>query len=185
MENIILTGYMGSGKTTVGRNVAKMTHYTFVDTDEMIVEQQHRSIREIFAEEGEQAFRDMETALLRQLIAEKKEHLVISTGGGMPLRKENRQLLSQLGIVVYLKACPETIYNRIKGDTTRPLLQCEDPMGRIGEMIAVREPLYKEGAVFTVDVDELIQSEAAAEILKISPATNASDKDLLRRSTAK
>jgi len=82
MENIILTGYMGSGKTTVGRNVAKMTHYTFVDTDEMIVEQQHRSISEIFAEEGEQAFRDMETALLRQLVAEKKEHLVISTGGG-------------------------------------------------------------------------------------------------------
>ncbi|MDE7478489.1 MAG: shikimate kinase, partial [Lachnospiraceae bacterium] len=123
MDNIILTGYMGSGKTTVGRNVAKLMNYTFVDTDELIVEQQNRSINEIFAADGEQAFRDMETALLQKLIADKKEHLVISTGGGMPLRAENRQLLSRLGKVVYLKASPKTIYNRIKGDTTRPLLQ--------------------------------------------------------------
>ena len=165
MENIILTGYMGSGKTTVGRNVAKMTHYTFVDTDEMIVEQQHRSISEIFAEEGEQAFRDMETALLGQLIAEKREHLVISTGGGMPLRTENQQLLARLGKVVYLKASPVTIYNRIKGDTTRPLLQCENPLERIEEMIVERSPLYEAGAMFIVEVDELSQSEAASEIL--------------------
>ncbi len=92
MENIILTGYMGSGKTTVGKNVAKLKAYTFLDTDEMIVQQQRRSINEIFATEGEQAFRDMETALLRQLIDEKREHMVLSTGGGMPLRAENRQL---------------------------------------------------------------------------------------------
>ena len=104
MENIILTGYMGSGKTTVGKNVAKLKAYTFLDTDEMIVQQQRRSINEIFATEGEQAFRDMETALLRQLIDEKRERIVLSTGGGMPLRAENRQLLSKLGKVVYLKA---------------------------------------------------------------------------------
>ena len=166
MENIILTGYMGCGKTTVGRNVAKLKDYTFVDTDEMIVEQQHRSISEIFAMDGEQAFRDMETALLKQLIDEKREHLVISTGGGMPLRTENRQLLSELGRVVYLKASSKTIYNRIKGDTTRPLLQCENPMKRIEEMIAEREPLYEEGALLIVDVDELKQAEAAFEIIE-------------------
>lgn len=165
MENIILTGYMGSGKTTIGRNVAKLKDYTFVDTDEMIVEQQYRSVNEIFAVDGEQAFRDMETALLRQLIAEKREHLVISTGGGMPLRAENRQLLSRLGKVVYLKASPETIYNRVKGDTTRPLLQCDNPMKRIEEMIVAREPLYEEGAMFIVEVDELRQSDAASEII--------------------
>ena len=164
MENIILTGYMGSGKTTVGRIVAKLKEYTFVDTDEMIVEQQHRSINEIFATDGEQAFRDMETALLEQMIVEEREHLVISTGGGMPLRAENRQLLSTLGKVVYLKASSKTIYNRVKGDTTRPLLKCENPMKRIEEMIAMRGPLYEEGALFVVDVDELKQSEAAAEI---------------------
>lgn len=165
MENIILIGYMGSGKTTVGKCVAKLKDYTFVDTDEMIVEQQKRSINEIFAADGELAFRDMETALLRQLIDEKREHLVISTGGGMPLRAENRQLLSELGRVVYLKAGPVTIYNRIKGDTTRPLLKCEDPMKRIEEMLAVREPLYEAGAGIIICVDALRQSDVAEEIL--------------------
>ncbi|GFI22143.1 shikimate kinase [Lachnospiraceae bacterium] len=166
MENIILTGYMGSGKTTVGKNLAKKKKYTFVDTDEMIVEQQHKSINEIFAIDGEQAFRDMETALLRQLIAEKKEHMVISTGGGMPLRAENRQLLARLGKVVYLKASPQTIYNRIKGDTTRPLLQCENPMKRIEEMIVAREPLYEQGAIIVVDVNVLRQSETTLKIIE-------------------
>lgn len=166
MENIILTGYMGSGKTTVGKNVAKLKAYTFLDTDEMIVQQQRRSINEIFATEGEQAFRDMETALLRQLIDEKRERIVLSTGGGMPLRAENRQLLSKLGRVVYLKASPATIYNRIKGDTTRPLLQCDDPMRRIEEMIAARGPLYEEGAVLILDADALKQSEVAEQCVK-------------------
>lgn len=166
MENIILTGYMGCGKTTVGKNIAKLTGYTFVDTDEMIVEQQGRSINQIFATEGEQAFRDMETQLLSLLVAGKSDRLVISTGGGMPVREENRQLLAKLGRVVYLKASPLTIYNRTKDDTTRPLLQCEDPMKRIEEMIAVREPLYEEGASVVVDVNELRQSEAADEIIR-------------------
>ena len=166
MENIILIGYMGSGKTTIGKNLAKQKKYKFVDTDEMIVEQQRRSINEIFVIVGEQAFRDMETAFLRQLIAEKKEHMVISTGGGMPLRAENRQLLSHLGKVIYLKASPKTIYKRIKGDTTRPLLQCENPMKRIEEMIAEREPLYEQGATIVVDVNVLRQSEVTLEIIE-------------------
>lgn len=166
MENIILTGYMGSGKTTIGKNLAKRKNYTFVDTDELIEQQQQRSINEIFAAVGEQAFRDMETELLRQLIAERGEHMVISTGGGMPLRAENRQLLSHLGKVVFLKASPRTIYDRIRGDTTRPLLQCANPMGRIEEMIAARTPLYEEGAAIVVDVNALRQSEATQEILR-------------------
>ena len=165
MENIILTGYMGSGKTTVGKNIAKLMGYTFVDTDEMIVQQQNRSINEIFAVDGEAAFRDMETGLLRHLIANNSEQLVISTGGGMPVRKENRLLLSKLGKVVYLKASPKTVYNRIKGDTTRPLLQCENPLKRIEEMIDARGPLYEEGASVVVDVNELRQSEVAGEII--------------------
>ncbi len=165
MENIILTGYMGSGKTTVGRSIAKLLEYTFVDTDEMIEEQQHRSIGDIFSTDGEQMFRKLETALLKQLLAERREHLVISTGGGMPMRTENQKLLSQLGKVVYLRARPETIYSRIQGDMTRPLLQCKNPMKRIEEMLAERSPLYEEGALFIVNVDELSPSEAASEIL--------------------
>lgn len=165
MENIILTGYMGSGKTTVGKEIAELTGYTFVDTDEMIVQQQRRSINEIFAADGEQMFRTMETELLRRLIADKSARLVVSTGGGMPVKAENRQLLSKLGKVVYLKASPQTIYDRIKGDTGRPLLQCENPMKRIAEMIAVREPLYEEGALFVVDVNKLSPSETAGAVL--------------------
>lgn len=166
MENIILTGYMGSGKTTVGRNIAKIKEYTFVDTDEMIEQQQRKSISEIFAADGEQAFRDMETVLLRQMLAERREHLVISTGGGMPLRAENRGLLSELGRVVYLRATPRTIYDRIKGDTTRPLLQCGNPMGRIEEMVAERGPMYEAGARIIVDVDGMSQPEAASFIIE-------------------
>lgn len=155
MENIILTGYMGCGKTTVGKHVAKRLGYTFVDTDEMIVEQQHRSINEIFADDGETAFRVMETELLKQMIDAKRDHMVVATGGGMPIREENRRLLAVLGRVVYLKADPETIYGRVKEDTARPLLQCENPMKRIEEMLAIREPLYEAGAAVIVDVDGL------------------------------
>jgi len=166
MKNIILTGYMGSGKTTIGKNVAKIKEYLFVDTDEMIASQQHRSISEIFAVDGEQAFRDMETALLRRMVDDKIEHMVLSTGGGMPLRAENRQLLSELGIVIYLKASPETIYSRIKGNTARPLLQCENPMKRIEEMIAERGPLYEEGAGMIINVDGIQQSEVAEQCVR-------------------
>ncbi len=166
MENIILTGYMGCGKTTVGKHVAKRLGYTFVDTDEMIVEQQHRSINEIFADDGEAAFRVMETELLKQMIDAKRDHMVIATGGGMPIREENRRLLAVLGRVVYLKASPETIYGRVKEDTARPLLQCENPMKRIEEMLAIREPLYEAGAAVVVDVDGLRQAETASEIIE-------------------
>jgi shikimate kinase len=166
MNNIILVGYMGSGKTTVGKNIALLKGYTFVDTDEMIVESEQRTINDIFATDGEQAFRDMETALLRKLIADNREKLVISTGGGMPLRRENRELLNALGKVVYLRALPQTIYNRIKGDTTRPLLQCDNPQNKISEMISVRGPIYEESAYIAVDVDNLTQSEVAEEIIR-------------------
>lgn len=166
MENIILTGYMGCGKTTVGKHVAKRLGYIFVDTDEMIVEQQHRSINEIFADDGEAAFRVMETELLKQMIDAKRDHMVIATGGGMPIREENRRLLAVLGRVVYLKASPETIYGRVKEDTARPLLQCENPMKRIEEMLAIREPLYETGAAVVVDVDGLRQAETASEIIE-------------------
>ncbi len=166
MENIILTGYMGCGKTTVGKHVAKRLGYTFVDTDEMIVEQQHRSINEIFADDGETAFRVMETELLKQMIDAKRDHMVVATGGGMPIREENRRLLAVLGRVVYLKADPETIYGRVKEDTARPLLQCENPMKRIEEMLAIREPLYEAGAAVIVDVDGLRQAETASEIIE-------------------
>ena len=166
MKNIILVGYMGCGKTTVGESIAEATRYTFADTDEMIVAQQGRSISDIFAQDGEPAFRDMETALLVKMLTEKNDTCVISTGGGMPVQKENRNLLRQLGTVVYLRAKPETVYERIKGDTTRPLLQCENPMERIREMIKSRNPAYEEAAELVIDVDDLTQREVAEHIIR-------------------
>lgn len=160
-DNIILVGYMGCGKTTVGKNLARITGYTFTDTDELIEKQQGRTISEIFATDGEEAFREMETGLLEQLLEENSRQLVLSTGGGMPLRERNRLLLARLGTVVYLKAEAETVFERIKDDTKRPLLQCENPLERIREMLAVRGPIYESATKNIIQVDNLRQSEIA------------------------
>lgn len=167
MKNIILVGYMGCGKTTVGKNLARTCNLCFLDTDEYIEEQQGRTISEIFATDSESAFRDMETDTLRQMIQNKKEGFVISTGGGMVLREENRELLKQLGTVFYLKAMPETVYERVKGDTKRPLLQCENPLNRIREMLSQREAAYEASANYIVMVDDKKQQEIAEKIKEI------------------
>ncbi|MBQ6994657.1 MAG: shikimate kinase [Lachnospiraceae bacterium] len=164
MKNYVLVGYMGSGKTTVGKNLARISNMIFLDTDEWIEQQQGRKISDIFAADGEEAFRDMETLVLREMLNQKKTGFVISTGGGMPVRKENRELLKELGMVFYLKAKPETIYERVKGDTKRPLLQCEDPLSRIRSMQEQRDPAYREAAHYIIEVDEYRQSEIAEQI---------------------
>lgn len=167
MKNIVLVGYMGCGKTTVGKNLARICRYTFLDTDEWIEEQQGRSISEIFATDGEEAFREMETQCIRTLIEGGLERHVISTGGGMPVREVNRGLLKKLGKVIYLRVQPETVYERVKGDTKRPLLQCEDPLAKIRQMIESRTPAYCESADYTVCVDDMKQSEIAMKIKRL------------------
>jgi shikimate kinase len=132
----------------------------------MIEAQEKMTINDIFATRGEQDFRDMETSLLEKMIADRLDKLVVSTGGGMPLRKENRGLMAKLGTVVYLKALPETIYERLEGDTTRPLLQCDNPRKKIKEMIAFRGPIYEDGASVVVDVDNLNQAEVTEVIIQ-------------------
>lgn len=164
MKNYVLVGYMGCGKTTVGKNLARICNMEFLDTDELIEQKQRRKISDIFAAEGEGAFRDMETAVLREMLEQNKTGFVISTGGGMPVREENRELLKKLGVVFYLKAKPETVYERVKGDTKRPLLQCENPLSRIRTMQEQREPAYRESAHYIVEVDEYRQSEIAEQI---------------------
>ena len=167
MNNVILVGYMGCGKTTIGKHLARIGKYRFVDTDEEIETQQGRSIRDIFATEGEAAFRDMETAYLEELLLQEKTGMVLSTGGGMPLRERNRELLQRLGTVIYLKTKPETVYERVKGDTKRPLLQCENPLARIREMLEKRGPLYDEAAHFIIEADALKQGEIAEMICEM------------------
>ncbi len=167
MENLILIGYMGSGKSTIGVKLSYKLHRTFIDTDKMIEQRAAKSISQIFADEGEEAFRRMETELLQELITKKSYTCsIISLGGGTPMREENRALIRQLGTVVYLKVSPETVYNRIRGDQTRPLLQTEDPLGRMREMLTERGPKYEACADVVIDCDGCSSDAVAAKIIE-------------------
>ena len=151
-HNIILIGFMGSGKSTVGIRLSYLLRMPVVDTDKLIEKRAGKRISDIFAEDGEEAFRRQEQECLYSLMAEKGRK-IISTGGGLPLRRENREALKKLGCVVYLKASPETIYERVKNDTARPLLQTEHPEKRIEELLSEREALYASAADIVIEVD--------------------------------
>lgn len=152
MSNVILIGYMGCGKSTVGRRLSFVLRHPYLDTDKVIENEQGISINEIFAQQGEESFRQMETECVKKLFDNKQDY-VIAVGGGLPMREENRMLLQKLGTVIYLRAKPKTIYDRLKDDKTRPLLQGEDPFGKIQSMIAARGPVYEKAADLCVDVD--------------------------------
>ena len=137
----------------------------YVDTDKLIEKKQMTTISHIFETQGEEAFRDMETDCLKSLF-ENKQDYVIAVGGGLVLREENRALIRELGKAVYLRAKPETIYERLKDDTSRPLLQCEDPQGKIGAMIKERGPVYESAAKIVIDVDGKRFEEILDEIEK-------------------
>lgn len=163
---VILEGYMGSGKTSVANRIAKSTNLKVIDTDSMIVQREGMSISDIFATKGEQAFREMETALVRELCARDCSD-IISLGGGLVLREENRKLLKRLGTVVYLKATAQTTYDRVNKDTSRPLLQGEDLMGKITSMLKERGPIYAEVADLCIDTDELTAQEIADRLVQL------------------
>ncbi len=164
-RNIILEGFMGSGKTTVSQILADELDMDLLDTDDAIETTEGRSINEIFASDGEEAFRDMETELLDTIASDHWRDMVISLGGGMPVREENRKLLSASGKVVYLKASPEVIYERVKDDTSRPLLKCEDPKAKIKELLDARSGFYEEAADLVIDTDGKTPPEIVREIL--------------------
>lgn len=163
-NNIILIGFMGSGKTTVGISLSYKMQRTFSDTDKMIEKREGMCVSEIFAAQGEDYFREKETELLRELKNE-REGQIFSTGGGTPLRAENARLLHELGTVVWLKVSAETVCKRLKGDTTRPLLQAADPMERIKKLLKEREERYASAADIVVTADKKTVSQIAAEIV--------------------
>ena len=152
MGNVILIGFMGSGKTTVGLKLSYYLRRPVIDTDKEIEREEKRTVSEIFAADGEEYFRDKETECLRKLLKETGDR-IISVGGGLPLREQNRELLHRLGKVFYLRAGAETIYERLKYDTTRPLLQGDDPKGRIRTLLDARDAAYRAAADVIVDVD--------------------------------
>ena len=137
--NLYLIGMMGAGKTTVGRLLANELGYGFIDTDEVITASAKKSINQIFAEEGEAEFRQLESDVLSQVSAYTK--LTVATGGGIILKRENWSYLHH-GLIVWLDATPELLYNRLKEDTTRPLLQDSNPLLKISNILKERESLY-------------------------------------------
>lgn len=163
-KNIVLIGFMGCGKSTVGKVLAKRLQLPVEDTDKLIEAREGRTISDIFAKEGEGYFRDLETGLLQEISAQSKER-ILSVGGGTPVRLENRKLLKQCGKVIYLRVRPETVYGRVKHDTKRPLLQCDDPLGKIRELMVSREDAYSECADIIIDVDEMSVEMVVEEIL--------------------
>lgn len=168
-KNIILIGFMGCGKTTTGLKLSYRLHMPVDDTDKLIERKQGRSITDIFAQDGEEAFRQMETDLLREISEKRYEH-IISVGGGMPVREENQKLLKQCGTVFYLRAKAETIYERLKSDTSRPLLLCADPLARIKDLLAERGAAYEACADVILDVDELPVFKVVEAVEKHLPA---------------
>ena len=162
-RNIVLIGFMGSGKTTLGLKLSYLLRMPVEDTDKLIERQEGRSITQIFADDGESYFRELETELLRKC-GEQKYERILSVGGGTPVNPVNRPLLHQCGTVVYLRVSPEVVYERLKNDTTRPLLQCEDPLTRIRELLEIRDKIYAECADIILDVDNRHSDELAEEL---------------------
>jgi shikimate kinase len=145
IKNIALCGFMGTGKSSVGRVVAQQLHYAFLDTDAVIEARAGKSIAEIFAEQGEVAFREIEARIVHELAT--RNRTVISTGGGLTVDPENLASLKEHALVVCLWASPETILARVKNQSHRPLLADPQPLDKIRALLAERAPFYKQSDV--------------------------------------
>ena len=165
MKNIVLIGFMGSGKTTIGKALEKKTDMAFVDTDELIEAYEGCKISNIFADKGETYFRRLENETLKKLVTG-TNFKIISTGGGIVINKVNIPLLKQLGKVFYLRIKPETVVERLEGDKTRPLLIGEDKLVKVERLMTGRKELYEMAADKTIDADGLSVSEIVCGILE-------------------
>jgi len=148
-RTVALVGLPGSGKSTIGRQLARRLGLPFFDSDQVIEQRIGCAISEFFREQGEDRFRDIEAEVITLLSA--GEPKVLSTGGGSVLREANRRALHENTLVVYLRSSPEEVFRRVRHDRNRPLLQVEDPLQKIRDLHAQRDPLYAETAHFTID----------------------------------
>lgn len=164
LSNLVLIGFMGSGKSSVGRRLAEMTGHRFLDTDHRVSTRTGSSISSIFARHGEEYFRDLETEILEELLG--VCGIVLATGGGIVLREKNRELLHRIGTVVWLDADPDTIFERVRRNTKRPLLRTEDPRKTFDELREARLPIYEEAADLRIDSTGLGHAHVAQEILR-------------------
>lgn len=155
-HNLVLIGFMGTGKTTVGKRVAQSLDFEFVDTDALIVEREGKSIQKIFEDDGEPAFRAIETAVLEESTVGTGK--VISTGGGVVTQEANLPILGK-GYVIWLSASPEVIYERVKRNYDRPLLKTPDPRQTIRNLLESRQSAYQKCADLTIATDDLSLEE--------------------------
>lgn len=155
---------MGCGKSSVGRRLSGLTGHRFVDVDELVTQSDGRSISEIFSQRGESYFRDLEQRALENLVG--VCGIVLSTGGGLVLRPANRGTLKRIGIVAWLDADPDILFERAMRSGRRPLLQTDDPKGTFDELLSVRRNLYEMTADFRVDSSRLSHDEAAQTLLE-------------------
>ena len=162
LHNLALIGFMGTGKSSVGRMVADALHFTFLDTDDVIVARAGKSIAEIFERDGEGAFRELERGIVEELARRTKT--VISTGGGLPVNDANLASLKSHALLVCLWASPEKIWERVRGQTHRPLLRETDPLAKIRALLESRAPYYRQADVL-VNTEMRSVREVATQIV--------------------
>lgn len=163
--NIVLTGMMGAGKSTIGKALSKiLKDYTFIDVDNVIVDIEGMTISEIFEKKSEEYFRIIEKEIIQELSQE--EDLIIALGGGAYENKETREILEENCKVIYLKSTVDRLFNRIKDDKNRPLLQCENPKSKLEELLKLREPNYLK-AEYIIETDNKNIDEITKEIIEM------------------
>jgi shikimate kinase len=161
-QNLALIGFMGAGKSSVGRLVAGQLHFAFLDTDQLIEECSGKTVSDIFSNDGEPAFRDWERRIVRELASRTKT--VIATGGGLPIDPANLDSLKTHALVVCLWASPEYLWTRVRGQTHRPLLNGPDPLGEIRRLLQLREPCYRRADVL-VNTEMRSAREVAQQVI--------------------
>lgn len=162
MKNIVLTGFMGTGKTAVGRQLSRLLNMELIDVDTEIERSQGITINEIFKNFGEPRFREIETEMIKKLSG--KKNIIISTGGGAVLKQENMDTLRENGIIFCLMANPQTILKRTSHDSNRPLLQVEDPFKRIKELLDYRKPFYEKADII-INTENKTPLQIAEELI--------------------
>jgi shikimate kinase len=169
LANLALIGFMGTGKSSVGRLVADHLRFEFLDTDDLIETRSGKAITDIFSQNGEPAFRQLECDLVQELAS--RRQIVISTGGGLPVNPVNLNSLKQHALVVCLWSSPEKILERVRDQSHRPLLQSPEPLAKIRSLLATREPFYKQADVLINNEFRSIREVAQQVILQFRLAS--------------
>lgn len=163
--NLILVGLMGAGKTTLGRQLSEFFNCPFYDSDHVIVERAGVSIPTIFEIEGEAGFRLRESKVIAELSA--MDNIILATGGGAVLREDNRSCLRQGGLVIYLHVLPEILFERVRYDKNRPLLQVDDPLAKFRQLYDQRDAIYREAAHIVLDVGKAGSHSTLLQLLEL------------------